>query len=206
MRSILLDNSLQEKYIFSTQEQFVKSNILSYPLLAVEIGCGNGHFLVQIAQAMPDVFFVGCELDKKRVFKTVKKLSLAKIETSRVFLGRGEILLSFFPENSLSAIYVNFPDPWPKKRHHRRRFFYPQENLNLVVSRLKSGGRLYFVSDHEEYFFFTLNERLFKNPFLFCPFEAGFVNALPDYFSTLYEEKFKKMGKTIYYTYFQKKS
>ncbi|HCL55949.1 MAG TPA: hypothetical protein DHW82_02950 [Spirochaetia bacterium] len=189
---------LDEKSFQNLKPQLEKQKIY------FEIGSGNGKFLTELADSLKDGYFFGCEIDLKRIKKTIKRIENFNLPTTYLHRGRGEVFLNWFDDESLEHFYINFPDPWPKKKHYRRRFFYPLENLELVIRKLKKGGRLYFVSDHEEYFFFALNERLLKHSNLTTPFLQGFVYSLEGYFSTLYEEKFKKIGKAIHYTYFVK--
>jgi len=172
--------------------------------VCLEIGCGNGIFTARLAHSAPEALIIACELDLKRAKKTVQRFHREGLIRCRMRHGTGEELLSWFPEASIDRFYLNFPDPWPKKKHHRRRFFYPQEVLANLIEKLKPGGKIYFVSDHEEYFFFNLEERLKKNDQIASPLEKGFALSLPGYFSTHYEEKFKAMGKPIYYTFFEK--
>lgn len=205
MRNPPLSDSVLEKFLLKDKEMVEKLiRSLCGQDIRIEIGSGNGHFLAKAAEFNPNAVFIGCDIDFKRVKKTIKKLHEMGLSNAYLFFGRGEELLEFVEKEVLSCLYVNFPDPWPKKKHHRRRFFYPLENLNMIFSRLKKEGKLFFVSDHEEYFFFTLNERLLPYDGLISPFEKGYQHSLPDYFPTLYEEKFKKEGKPIYYTFFKK--
>jgi tRNA (guanine-N7-)-methyltransferase len=207
MRNPTLKEESLDKYLLA-DEAALRKMLLSCPEKKIhfEIGSGNGHFLAQLAAANPDDILIGCEIDHKRVKKTIKRLELLGIHNTFLYSGRAEEVLTWLSDGSLLAFYINFPDPWPKKRHNKRRFFYPKENLQLVHQKLLDGGKLFFVSDHEEYFFFALEERLKLHDGYQCPFPQFFVSSLPGYFSTLYEEKFKKIGRRIYYTYFVKNS
>lgn len=206
MRNPFIPEEILEKYMIR-DAQGLNTLLQNNPGkdFRFEIGSGNGHFIMQAAENHPDSIFIGCDIEYNRVKKTIKKLCEKNLTNAYLVFGRGEEILEWIEQGKLSHVYVNFPDPWPKKKHHRRRFFYPSENLQKVLLSLKKQGRLYFVSDHEEYFFFTLNERLKPCEELATPFKMGYDHALENYFSTLYEEKFKKIGKPIYYTYFEKK-
>lgn len=204
MRNPKLEEEIVLPYVFSKEKAILLMQQNQGTDFNLEIGSGNGQFLVEIAEDEPNQFFVGCDIDSKRVRRTIKRIMRKGLKNCFVYFGRAEELLSWFEKPIFRRVYVNFPDPWPKKRHHKRRFFYPKENLDVVFSLLKEKGRLYFVSDHEEYFFFTVNERLSVYQGLTCPFEKGYTNQLENYYPTLYEEKFKKIGKDIFYTYFIK--
>lgn len=204
MRNPKVENSVLETYLI--QELDNLKEILDYPCSEVhlEVGCGNGMFTAKLAHFNPQNLVLACELDFKRVKKTIKRFDKQNLTNGKIFHGKGEDLLAFLPSCSLDAFYLNFPDPWPKKKHHKRRFFHPQENLLTVIDKLKPHGKLYFVSDHEEYFFFTLEERLKKNQTIVSALQKDYDFSLPNYFSTYYEDKFKAIGKKIYYACFKK--
>ncbi len=205
MRSPKISEENIHAYSLQEQEQFnkiwKKNHFNGFYL---EIGSGNGQFMIELAKDNPDILILGCDLDFKRIKKTIKRIVRDDLRNCFVHLGRGENLLSWFSKKAIDHIYINFPDPWPKKRHHKHRFFYHEENLNCMVQKLKVSGRLYFVSDHEEYFFFALDERLKRHKSLSCSFKDGYASSLPNYYPTLYEEKFRAIGKKIFYTFFEK--
>lgn len=205
MRNPKLENTIFEQYLLSSPlqlEQVLSSRL--YQGIYFELGCGNGQFTTQLAQEHSAQLVLACDIDHVRVKKTVKRAAALNLSNFYGKPGRGEEFLSWLPRESLDRFYINFPDPWPKKRHHKRRFFYDIANLNQVIEKLKPQGRLYFATDHEEYFFFALQERLMPHPLLSTPFEQGFTHQMPGYYTTLYEEKFRSEGKEIYYTYFEK--
>jgi tRNA (guanine-N7-)-methyltransferase len=205
MRNPKVEQENLLKYVMKSREDYKHfAKDFSPSAIRLEIGSGNGQFLVQLAASAPEELILGCDIDFIRIKKTVRKLGRENLENVRLCRGWAEDLLEWIEPASLTDIYVNFPDPWPKKRHHPRRFFYDPAKLGTLYSKLKRGGKLYFVSDHEEYFNFVLEERLKKHPFLQTPFEDGYVHDFPGYFSTLYEEKFRQEGKKIYYTFFEK--
>lgn len=124
---------------------------LSRPL-EVEVGCGRGRFLTGRAARHPDCTFLGVERMQERVHvfdgKT-RRLGLANAHVLRL-----EALYTFhylLPEHHARVVYVFFPDPWPKKKHHSHRLFGPLF-LNALWKRLEIGGRLEFATDHAEYF------------------------------------------------------
>jgi tRNA (guanine-N7-)-methyltransferase len=204
MRRIQLPLSTLEKVSISLP--FHEDFFLQNPSLSLEVGCGNGLFIIQNALAFKNKTFIGCEIKKERYLKTAKQI--LKHELSNAFVAHlsGEEILQSLPNESLESFYMNFPDPWPKKRHHKRRFFYPQETLTLIIQKLKKEGRIYFASDHKEYFSFVLQERLKPSCLLETPLKDGYTHSLEGYFSTLYEEKWKIEKRELYYTYFIKKS
>ena len=124
---------------------------LSRPL-EIEVGCGKGKFLTSRAQANPDCDFLGIERMLERVRLFDGKCRRGQIGNARVL--RLEALYTFhylLPAHHARKVYVFFPDPWPKKKHHSHRLFGPLF-LNALWKRLEIGGRLEFATDHREYF------------------------------------------------------
>jgi len=117
--------------------------------LHVEIGSGNGFFLAGIAQAHPDRNWLGLEIRFKRVVQTARKLQAADVSAhSRVARYDVHWLEDLFEPQSLSGLYVNFPDPWPKERHAKHRVLGP-DFMATVVKLLKPGCELRVKTDHQ---------------------------------------------------------
>jgi len=124
---------------------------LSRPL-EIEVGCGKGRFLTGRAAAHPDCEFLGVERMLERVRSFARKTTRLGLANAHVL--RLEALYTFhylLPAHHARRVYVFFPDPWPKKRHHSHRLFGPLF-LNALWKRLETGGELQFATDHEEYF------------------------------------------------------
>lgn len=124
---------------------------LSRPL-EIEVGCGKGQFLTRRAVENPDCDFLGIERMLERVRLFDGKCRRGKIGNAKVL--RLEALYTFhylLPAHHARKVYVFFPDPWPKKKHHSHRLFGPLF-LNALWKRLEIGGRLEFATDHREYF------------------------------------------------------
>ncbi|MDX8404452.1 MAG: tRNA (guanosine(46)-N7)-methyltransferase TrmB [Mariprofundaceae bacterium] len=127
------------------------ANIPSDSPIVMEIGFGNGDFLVQLAQRHPDWTLIGVEIYLPGVAKAVGRLEDAGlIERTRITqLPAQFVLTKQIEEEQLDGIFVNHPDPWPKSRHHKRRIV--QKNFaKLMVSRLKPGGFIKLASDVDE--------------------------------------------------------
>ena len=124
---------------------------LSRPL-EVEVGCGRGRFLTGRAAANPECVFLGIErmLERVRTFdRKTQRMGLGNAHVVRL-----EALYTFWyllPAHHARTVYVFFPDPWPKRKHHSHRLFGPLF-LSALWKRLEVGGRLEFATDHEEYF------------------------------------------------------
>lgn len=119
--------------------------------IVMEIGFGNGDFLVHLAEHHPDWTLVGVEIYLPGVAKAVGRLEDAGfIERTRITqLPAQFVLTKQVRENQLDGIFINHPDPWPKARHHKRRIVQ-KDFAKLMVSRLKPGGFIKLASDVEE--------------------------------------------------------
>ena len=120
--------------------------------LEIEVGCGKGRFLTARAAVHPECEFLGIERMLGRVRSFESKCVRLGISNAHVL--RLEALYTFhylLPAHQARTVYVFFPDPWPKKRHHSHRLFGPLF-LNALWKRLEVGGKLEFATDHAEYF------------------------------------------------------
>ena len=118
----------------------------------VDVGCGKGRFLSSRAGAHPDTNFLGIDRMGSRLRKVERKIVRAGLENVRlVQLEAAYVLERLLPPAAVQAFYVFFPDPWPKRRHHRRRLISPAF-LDDVSRALVPGGILNLATDHLEYF------------------------------------------------------
>ncbi len=172
--------------------------------LHLEIGCGNGHFLNERSRNLPDINFIGLDISRKRVLKSIYKVFRREATNIRFINSEGRrVLEHHFDDHSINTAYLNFPDPWPKRKHHKNRIFKP-EFLDLIYKKLEKNGTFYAVSDHKEYFFEMLGI-IEKNPKFINAFTTRYRHELEDYEISLYEEKWRKMDKEIYYLKFTTK-
>ncbi len=120
--------------------------------LEIEVGCGKGGFLTRRAAENPDCDFLGIERMLGRVRLFANKCERLKITNARVL--RLEALYTFhylLPAHHARKVYVFFPDPWPKRKHHAHRLFGPLFRAALW-KRLELGGTIEFATDHQAYF------------------------------------------------------
>ena len=117
----------------------------------VEIGCGNGHFLVSYAASRPDTLLVGIDIKAKRCRRAREKAEKRGLANVQFLQIAAETFLHDLPPCSVDAFHIYFPDPWPKSRHRKRRFF-TMETLRSMHGRLRDGGRLYFGTDFFDYY------------------------------------------------------
>lgn len=168
------------------------------PPVYLELGMGKGQFLLQMAQKHPEAAYVGVEMLKEVLSKAVKKADELGLSNCRFIWDRIEAIDSWFPPSSISGIYLNFSDPWPKDRHGKRRLTHPAY-LNRYRTILVPGGFIQFRTDNRDLFEYSLNA------FLDSGYQVRRVrldwhrhpdsNQAP---RTEYEEKFSSEGKPIY--------
>ncbi len=126
--------------------------------MVLEVGFGDGRFTAELAKAHPEWLILGAEVSAASVLRAYRRLRREGIGNVRFYHGQGPFALrNLVPPGSLRRVIVNFPDPWPKKRHQRKRLL--QEGFfRRLSTRLVEGGDLLLTTDHEEYFRFALEE------------------------------------------------
>jgi tRNA (guanine-N7-)-methyltransferase len=140
---------------FSCRQRFTKQEWLSvFPhfqqLLDVEIGCGNGGFLVRYAMEHPQRALVGFEIRKRWVEFAQEKIAENKLPNAHLICGNGHFgLEDMFEDNSINRLFIFHPDPWPKKQHYKRRIIN-QTFLELTYQKLKPEGCLYLATDVQD--------------------------------------------------------
>ena len=119
--------------------------------VVLEIGCGMGETTAVIAAAHPERDFLGVEVHAPGVGGLLKRIDEAKLSNVRIVRHDAvEVVDSMIPPESLAGIHVFFPDPWPKKRHHKRRLLKPAF-VHALALRLARGGYLHAATDWEDY-------------------------------------------------------
>jgi tRNA (guanine-N7-)-methyltransferase len=117
----------------------------------LEIGFGNGEALAAAAAAHPENNYLGIEVHRPGVGSLLRRIEVGTLNNVRVLLGdASEILAQRIPDASLAAVHLFFPDPWPKKRHHKRRLVQP-EFAALVARKLEAGGYFHLATDWPAY-------------------------------------------------------
>ncbi len=123
--------------------------------LEIDLGCGDGSFLLAMAEAYPDRDFLGVERLLGRVRKVCKKITRRHLANVRVLRLESRYTVEWMlPPGSVSRLHLLCPDPWPKSKHHRRRLMQ-SEFIDAVWRALEPGGEFLFMTDHEEYFGWT---------------------------------------------------
>lgn len=123
--------------------------------LRVEIGFGGGEHLIEAAAAEPDVDFIGCEPFINGMARLLSRIEARSLRNIRLHRGDAAEVLDRLPDACLSRVYLFYPDPWPKRRHRKRRFV-STENLDRLARVLKPGAELRFATDIDDYAGWTL--------------------------------------------------
>ncbi|MEI8295510.1 MAG: tRNA (guanosine(46)-N7)-methyltransferase TrmB [Alphaproteobacteria bacterium] len=118
--------------------------------LWLEIGFGGGEHMAAIAQANPDVCFIGCDPFINGVASLLKSIDTLALHNIRIAHHDARNVLLWIPDAALSRIYILFPDPWPKQRHNKRRLI-KAETLTQLARVLQPGGQLVIATDHADY-------------------------------------------------------
>ena len=160
----------------------------------VEIGFGNGDYLIHLAQTHPDCNVLGFEISSLSMAKAESKIEKLQLTNARTIHATAETALAHLlqPE-TVSEFHINFPDPWFKKRHHRRRLI-KRETVDLLTSRLVIGGTLLLATDIVEYAG-VAHAVLSQSPGLCNMLDSAWVNQLPGRFQTKYETKAYREGR-----------
>jgi tRNA (guanine-N7-)-methyltransferase len=135
------------------------STLFSPPVRSfrLEIGFGGGEHLLHEAEAYPDVGFIGVEPFENGMAKAVAVISREAVGNVRLYDQDAALLLDWLPAGSVERIDLLYPDPWPKKRHWKRRFVNAG-NLQRIARCLRSSGEFRFATDIESYTEWTLDE------------------------------------------------
>ncbi len=168
----------------------------------LEIGFGGGEHLVAMAKANPDIAMIGCEPFINGVAMCLGGLKRADVDTARIHAGDARELFDVAQDNAFERIFVNYPDPWPKSRHHKRRFVSPANVAHL--SRVCApGGRLHIATDIPDYVRHSL-EALSGFPEFRWTAErpSDWREPWADWPSTRYEQKALREGRTPHYLTF----
>lgn len=160
--------------------------------LVVEIGFGDGEYLIASAKKNPGKDFIGIEISGGLIRKTLKRIAAQKLSNVRLLKIHATIALEYlFEKNSLAEIYALFPFPWPKKRHYRHRLFNTKF-LRLANNRLKLGGTFMVTTDYKPYFDWILKQNK----------DTGFQlkkHHIKPQFHTRFERKWKEEGQKKFF-------
>ncbi len=161
----------------------------------LEIGSGKGEFLIKMAKKFPKLSFIGVEKNVTCAGITAKKMVEADVKNAKLIYADAQQLLPNFKDGSVKTIFLNFSDPWPKKRHHKRRLtsdLFLKEYLRVLAK----GGRLIFKTDNSDLFKDSL-EYFENSSFKLISYTENYLGDDEFDTSTEYEEFFRKEGTPI---------
>ena len=172
----------------------------------IEVGTGKGQFITNKASSNPEINYYGIDKFPTILLKAINKLNKNKIDINNLhFLSFDALDLNkYFPNHSIDCIYLNFSDPWPKKRHEKRRLT-SKTYINIYKSILRPYGCIKYKTDNYDFFLFT-KEELENNPEVtILEITDDLYNSefIKDNIPTEYETKFVNMNKKINYIKFK---
>jgi tRNA (guanine-N7-)-methyltransferase len=180
---------LYPKYGVAFSDQTISSP-RNAPLI-VEIGSGMGETTIEIAKAHPEADFIAIEVHGPGVGSLLNRIDAEGLNNLRVIRHDAvEVLERMVPDGSLAAIHLFFPDPWPKKRHHKRRLVQPAF-ASLVARKLRGGGIVHAATDWPEYA--EQIARVFSQDEAFAHTASGFA-ARP---MTKFEKRGRRLGNPV---------
>lgn len=163
----------------------------------IEIGCGKGQFIIDMAKKYPEINFIGIELLSDVIITALEKQIVEDLPNVQLLQVNAKDLTSYFEENEIDRIYLTFSDPWPKNRHEKRRLTY-KTFLAVYETILNPKGELHFKTDNQTLFEYSLVS------FSHYPVKLTEVyldlhhSDVKDNVMTEYEEKFSSKGNRIY--------
>lgn len=173
--------------------------------MRLEIGFGGGEHLIAEAQAHPHVGFIGCEPYVNGMAKILAQIDARSIANIRLFAGDAAELLTWMPSDALTRIDLIHPDPWPKRRHWKRRFV--QDATIAAMARvLGDQGEFRFVCDIDHYVAWTLAHMMRSHDFVWTAERADdWRSPWPNYTMTRYGAKATREGRRAAYLIFRKR-
>ena len=187
-------------YLKDNPSLAIESIDLSYPFfkkpISLEIGSGKGEFILTMAKKYPNHNFLAVERNRSIAGMMAKKINDEEIKNVLVCPMDIAKIFEQIPNNFFDNIYLNFSDPWPKKKHAKRRLTYI-DFLNKYYDFLKDGGHIYFKSDNDSLYEFTLEE-IQKSKFKLVLSEFDYRFDEEHDALTGYEAKFRELGQSIH--------
>jgi tRNA (guanine-N7-)-methyltransferase len=169
----------------------------------LEVGFGGGEHMVHQAASNRDVGIIGCEPYINGVAMLLGKIRDAEVDNVKVHPGDARDMMDVLPAQSISKAFLLYPDPWPKKRHHRRRFV-TQEHLQPLAEVLKPGAIFRVATDIPDYVRQTLQEVPKAGFEWLAEGPTDWRQPWDDWISTRYEQKALREGRTPHYLTFRR--
>lgn len=171
----------------------------------LEIGFGNGEHVIGIAKANPDVGIIGCEPFVNGVSALCKMIEEQDITNIRIWPDDAHVLMNRLSPDSIDTCFVLFPDPWPKLRHHKRRFIR-KENMDVLSGLIKSQGILHLATDHPDLAEWMLEQGITHSDFEWLAESCEDWQKEPDeWVKTRYQVKALEQGRKSFFMNFKRK-
>ncbi|HEY8031971.1 MAG TPA: tRNA (guanine(46)-N(7))-methyltransferase TrmB [Methylocella sp.] len=173
--------------------------------LWLEIGFGGGEHLAAQAHAHPEIGYIGCEAFLNGIAKALALIEMGRLRNVRLYNGDARAVIDALPNEALDGAYLLYPDPWPKRRHHKRRFL-SDETLAALARTLRPGGELRFATDIDANAGWSLARVLRSPDFVWAP--AGprdWQTPWDGWAGTRYEAKALHSGRRPSYLTFRRK-
>ncbi|OPZ34888.1 MAG: tRNA (guanine-N(7)-)-methyltransferase [Tenericutes bacterium ADurb.BinA155] len=171
-----------------------KDPFFSSSKLCLEVGMGKGDFLLGMAQKNPEVHYLGLERDSSIMGTAAKKIAASGLTNIRLRAADFDFAYEEMKSLVFDAIYLNFSDPWPKKRHWKRRLT-TKDRLLKMAGMLKENGLIAFKSDNPDLYAFTLEQAPLAGLAILSA--TSNYQLLPEDVMTEYEKNFRSQGKPI---------
>lgn len=181
-----------------------QKTFLTHQPVKVEYCSGNGSWIA--AKALDDPFtnWVAVEMLFERARKIWAKIKNYDLHNLLTVCAEGQTVTEhYFPSESVTEVFINFPDPWPKRRHTKNRIIQP-EFVEEIWRILRPGCQFTFVTDDRDYSKWTIGEMAKHPGFQSLYPDPYYVVELPNYGTSYFEELWRSKGKMIYYHQFQK--
>lgn len=167
-----------------------------YDRICIEIGCGKGRFITETAKTMPDTLFIGIEREQGALVMAMEKAMDQDIKNVRFLDVDAALLCDIFADGEIDGIYLNFSDPWPRKKQAKRRLTH-RDFLAKYDKVLASEGFIFFKTDNTKLFEFSLNE-LAEYGLKLRNITFDLAGSGMDNIVTEYESRFMEQGMNIY--------
>ena len=163
--------------------------------LWLEIGFGAGEHLAALAEARPEIGFLGCEVFENGIARLLAEIERRRLANIRLFADDARLLIAALPAAALDRVFILFPDPWPKARHHKRRIV-SREVLDELARIMKDRAELRLATDDADYFSWMLEQVTGHPAFEWLARRPGdWRQRPPDWPPTRYEEKARAAGR-----------
>ena len=192
---------LKDKEISENFSQLFHKNISD---IWLEVGFGSGEHIKWQLDNNKDIGIIACEPYINGVANLIELLNKEQLQRVKIFMGDVRNIIDSIKSNSISKIFILFPDPWPKKKHYKRRII-DKFLINNISRILIVNGELRVATDHNGYMSWILHHFLNNKDFIWMAKEKkNFLTKSENWPSTKYEDKAKKLGKICYFFQYYK--